>query len=67
LRGLPVDARRVRLLLTLVLAFFSGALIGTWMFQAMAYAALYLPAAATGLVGTGYALYSHLKRARAEE
>ncbi|NCT69152.1 MAG: DUF1275 domain-containing protein [Rhodanobacteraceae bacterium] len=62
LRGLPVDTRRVRLLLALVSAFLAGAVAGTWLFQAFAYAALYVPAAATGLVGVGYGLYSHLHR-----
>jgi uncharacterized membrane protein YoaK (UPF0700 family) len=62
LRGLPVDTRRVRLLLALVSAFLAGAVAGTWLFQAFAYAALYVPAAATGLVGVGYGLYSHLRR-----
>ena len=62
LRGLPVDARRVRLLLALVGAFLAGAVAGTGLFHAFGYAALYVPAAVTGLVGVGYALYSHLRR-----
>ena len=64
LRGLPVDARRVRLLLALVGAFLAGAVAGTWLFQAWAYAALYVPAAATGTIGVGYGVYSHWRRAR---
>lgn len=59
LRGLAVDARRVRLLSALVIAFFAGAVAGTWLFQTLAYAALYVPAAATGTIGITYALYSH--------
>jgi uncharacterized membrane protein YoaK (UPF0700 family) len=64
LRGLPVDARRVRLLLSLVSAFLAGAVAGTWLFQVWAYAALYLPAAVTGTIGIGYGAYSHWHRAR---
>jgi uncharacterized membrane protein YoaK (UPF0700 family) len=65
LRGLPVDARRVRLLLSLVLAFLAGAVAGAWLFQRLGYGALYVPAAATGAVGIGYGLHRHLRlRAR---
>jgi uncharacterized membrane protein YoaK (UPF0700 family) len=64
LRGLGVDARRVRLLLALVVAFFAGAVAGTRLFQAFTYGALYVPAAATGVAGLGYGLYSQLHRQR---
>ena len=64
LRGLPVDARRARLLLALVGAFLAGAVAGTWLFQAWTHAALYVPAAATGTIGIGYTLYNHWRRAR---
>jgi len=57
LRGLPVDGRRVRLLLSMVVAFLVGAIAGTWLFGAFAYAALYVPAAVTGVVGIGYGAY----------
>ncbi len=57
LRGVPVDARRVRLLLLLVLSFLLGAVAGTWLFHRLAYGALYVPAAMTGLVGVGYTIY----------
>jgi uncharacterized membrane protein YoaK (UPF0700 family) len=59
LRGLPVDARRVRLLLTLVLSFLLGAVAGTWLFHLLAYRALYVPAAVTGTIGVVYGVYRH--------
>lgn len=61
LRGLPVDARRVRLLLALVLSFLLGATAGAWLFHAIAYSALYVPAALTGVTGVAYAIYRHLR------
>lgn len=61
LRGLKVDVRRVRLLLALVVSFFAGAVAGAHLFHAFAYAALYLPAAVTGVVGVGYGLYRHVR------
>lgn len=64
LRGLPVDARRVRLLLALVLAFFLGAVAGARLFHCIAYAALYVPAVVTGTIGLVYGVYSHLQRKR---
>lgn len=57
LRGIPVDPRRVRLLLSLVLSFLAGAFVGARLFQAFSYAALYVPAAMTGVVGAGYTIY----------
>ena len=60
LSGLPVDARRVRLLLSLVLAFLCGAVAGTWLFARLGYAALYVPAAATAAIGFVYGVYQHL-------
>ena len=61
LRGLPVDARRVRLLLALVLSFLLGATAGAWLFHTIAYRALYIPAALTGATGIAYAIYRHLR------
>jgi uncharacterized membrane protein YoaK (UPF0700 family) len=62
LRGVPVDVRRVRLLLALVLAFFVGAVAGTRLFQWFAYGALYVPAFITGATGLGYGIYRHFHR-----
>jgi uncharacterized membrane protein YoaK (UPF0700 family) len=57
IRRLPVDTRRVRLLLALVISFLFGAVAGTWLFGRLAYEALYVPAALTGTAGVAYALY----------
>ena len=62
LRGLPIDARRVRLLLSMVVSFVIGAVAGTWLFHVFAYGALYVPAAVTGTVGIGYGAYRQLQR-----
>lgn len=64
LRGLPVDGRRIRLLLALVLAFLIGAVAGTWLFTAFTYHALYVPAALTGASGAAYGLYRHFEMRR---
>lgn len=64
LRGIPVDARRVRLLLSLVLAFAAGAIAGGWLFAALSYAALYVPAAMTGVTGVGYTAHRQWRRSR---
>jgi len=65
LRGLPVDARRVRLLLALVLAFLGGAVAGTWLFARLGYAALYVPAATTAAIGFAYGIYRQMRPHRA--
>lgn len=61
LRGLPVDSRRVRLLLALVFAFLVGAVAGTWLFGEMTYRALYVPALLTGVTGSVYGIYRHME------
>jgi uncharacterized membrane protein YoaK (UPF0700 family) len=66
LRGLPVDARRVRLLLALVLAFLCGAVAGTGLFTRVGYAALYVPAAVTATIGFAYGIYRHLRPHRVD-
>ena len=57
MRGIPFDARRVRMLLSMVTSYLIGAVAGTWLFHAFAYGALYVPAAMTGIVGVGYTIY----------
>lgn len=64
LRGLPVDARRVRLLLTLVSSFFAGAVAGTLLFRRIGYASLYVPAVMTIVVGSAYGAYRHWRMRR---
>jgi uncharacterized membrane protein YoaK (UPF0700 family) len=62
LRGVAVDPRRVRLLLTLVLSFLAGAVAGTRLFHGVGYGALYVPAATTGAIGLVYGIHTHLRR-----
>lgn len=66
LRGLPIDARRVRLLAALVVSFATGAVAGTLLFGVWHYRALYVPAIATGIAGAVYGVYRHW-RMRAEQ
>jgi uncharacterized membrane protein YoaK (UPF0700 family) len=61
LRGLPVDSKRLRLCLVVISGFFSGGIIGTIAFGFWGAAALRIPAALTGLAGTGYSLYQFNK------
>jgi uncharacterized membrane protein YoaK (UPF0700 family) len=61
LRGLPVDARRIRMLIALVIAFLVGAVVGTGLFGLFSYRALYVPALLTGVTGAGYGLYRHFE------
>ncbi|MEZ5461046.1 YoaK family protein [Dokdonella sp.] len=64
LRGVPVDSRRVRLLLALVTSFLIGAVVGSWLFAAYLYNALYVPAILTGATGIAYAGYRHYQLRR---
>lgn len=64
MRGLPVDSRRVRLLLALVTAFLIGAVVGAWLFSAFVYRALYVPAVLTGVIGAAYGIHRHLEMRR---
>ncbi len=57
LRGLPVDARRVRLCLLVISGFLCGGVAGTLAFQSFSYLALLLPAGLTAVVAIGYWLY----------
>lgn len=60
LRGLPVGRRRLALCLLIIAFFFSGGIVGAWLFAGLGYAALYVPSALTGTIGLGYFLYRHL-------
>lgn len=59
LRGMPLQARRLRLSALIVSGFACGATIGALLFRAMEYRALLVPAALTGLVGSIYTVYRH--------
>ncbi|HEX2750267.1 MAG TPA: YoaK family protein [Verrucomicrobiales bacterium] len=62
LRGIRVDARRVRLCGTVISAFICGGVAGTWGFHLLKYHALFIPAALSTLAAAGYAAYRFLKR-----
>ncbi len=57
LRGLPVDARRLRLCFLVISGFFGGGLAGTFAFRAFSYSALLFPASLTAGVAVAYGLY----------
>lgn len=57
LRGRPVEPRRLSLCLVVVSGFFLGAVCGAWLFVALHYAALYVPAATTLALALIYWLY----------
>ena len=61
-RGLPVDARRLRLCLLVITGFVVGGVIGTWGFARIGYQALLLPAGITGGVALAYGWYSLRRR-----
>jgi uncharacterized membrane protein YoaK (UPF0700 family) len=63
LRGVPVDARRVRLCLVIISAFFAGGLAGTATFAHLGPATLLIPATLTGSTALAYGAY-HLNRQR---
>jgi uncharacterized membrane protein YoaK (UPF0700 family) len=60
LRKMPLQTRRLRLCLLVVVTFFCGAVCGGWLFMQLDYLALLVPASATGLTGFGYIAYTHL-------
>ncbi len=64
LRGLPVDARRVRLCFLVISGFLCGGVAGTLAFGAFGYSALLFPASLTAVVSISYGLYK-IRRDRA--
>ena len=59
LGGVRMDARRVRLYVTLVIGFFIGGVTDALIFPRLGQYGLLLPAALTGLVGVAYTGYRH--------
>ncbi|GAA5010261.1 DUF1275 domain-containing protein [Pseudoluteimonas lycopersici] len=57
LRGMPLARRRLGLCMLVISFFFAGGILGALLFAHFGYAALYLPAALTGITGVGYVLY----------
>jgi uncharacterized membrane protein YoaK (UPF0700 family) len=58
-RRQPVDWRRIRLYLVLLVGFLSGGVIGAVAFVRLNYGTLLIPAVITGVVGLGYGTYRH--------
>jgi uncharacterized membrane protein YoaK (UPF0700 family) len=59
IRGKPLPIRRLTLSGLIITGFLGGGVLGTWLFRALHYHALLIPAALTGLTGLGYAGYRH--------
>lgn len=62
LRGLPVDARRLRLCALIISGFLAGGIAGTVAFQFLEYFALLIPAALTAGTAIAYGIYRTLHR-----
>lgn len=63
-RGLALPTRRLALSALIIGSFFTGGIIGAWLFRHLAYGALAVPATLTGLVGLGYVALRHWRRPR---
>ncbi len=63
LRGLAIDSRRLKLCAVVISGFFCGGVAGAFLYQAMAYSALYIPSGLTALVSVIYGIFS-FKRTR---
>jgi uncharacterized membrane protein YoaK (UPF0700 family) len=57
LRGLPVDARRLRLCLLIISGFLCGGIAGAVTFRHFSYSTLFLPSGLTAATALAYALY----------
>jgi len=57
LRGIPVDARRLRLCFLIISAFLCGGIAGTIAFRHLGYSALLIPSGLIAFTGLAYALY----------
>ena len=57
LRGLPVDARRVRLCFLVISGFLVGGIAGATAFHRFSYSALFIPAGLTATTALTYGLY----------
>jgi uncharacterized membrane protein YoaK (UPF0700 family) len=65
-RGMPLAQRRLWLCVLVIAFFFTGGVLGAWLFAAIGYAALYVPAALTGTTGLAYVAYRQRQRMRGE-
>lgn len=64
LRGMALPKRRLALSCLIITGFFTGGVIGAWLFRQLGYGALAVPATMTGLVGIGYAGFRQWRRLR---
>ncbi len=62
MRGLPVDARRLRLCVTVISGFLVGGCAGAYAFATLGYATLWFPAGLTALLAIGHAAYRKKQR-----
>jgi uncharacterized membrane protein YoaK (UPF0700 family) len=62
LRGLPVDARRLKLCVLVITGFAAGGVVGALAFHRFSYGALFVPAALTGCTAVAYGAYSFRQR-----
>ena len=62
LRNMPLARRRLGLCLLVISFFFTGGLLGAWLFARVSYGALYVPAALTGVTGLAYVAYRQRER-----
>ena len=60
-RRRPLAVRRLRLSLLIVAGFLLGSTLGARLFVLMEYRALAIPATLTGVVGSAYVVYRHLR------
>ncbi len=61
LRGIPSDARRLRLCVVVISGFFCGGITGTLLYEAIGYSALYIPSGLTALVSFAYGIFRFTK------
>lgn len=61
LRGLPVDARRLRLCVTVISGFLAGGVAGALGFRAFGYSALFIPAILTATASLSYVVYRSVR------
>ncbi|MGB8356859.1 MAG: YoaK family protein, partial [Chthoniobacteraceae bacterium] len=59
IRGIPVDARRLRLCIIVISGFLCGGIVGTLAFHRLGYSALFIPGAITAITAFAYGLYNH--------
>ncbi len=57
LRGIPVDSKRLRLCIIVISGFLFGGIAGTFAFDALRYAALFIPAGLTAAAAVIYGVY----------